>query len=100
MNVILIKALIAFIPAGMLLAGSLMLYLRGKNPYCLLQVIGTACLVLVILAHIFEALQLFPWMRWGFQHSVGHYVDLWSAVLGLTLFPIGYLSYALSRRPV
>jgi hypothetical protein len=44
MNVILIKALIPFIPVGMSLAGSLMLYLRVKNPYCLLQVIGTACL--------------------------------------------------------
>lgn len=29
------------------------------------------------------------------EHSVGHYLDLWGAVLGLTLFPIGYLLHAL-----
>ena len=47
--------------------------------------------MLVVLTHLCEALHLFPWMRWGSEHSIGHYLDLWSAVLGLTLFPIGYL---------
>src|SRR6266705_3327606 len=32
------------------------------------------------------------------NHSVGHYLDLGSAVLGLTLFPIGYLLHALTKR--
>jgi hypothetical protein len=26
-------------------------------------------------------------MRWGLEHSIGHYLDLSGAVLGLTLFP-------------
>ena len=43
-------------------------------------------------------LRLFPWMRWGAEHSVGHYLDLWNVVLGLTLFPIGYLLHALTKR--
>jgi hypothetical protein len=47
-----------------------------------------------------EALRLFPWMRWGFEHSVGHYLDLWSAALGLPLIPIGYLFHALTKWPV
>lgn len=55
--------------------------------------------MLVILTHVFEALHLFPWMHWGLEHSVGHYLDFWSAVLGLTLFPIGYLLHALTKRP-
>jgi len=37
-------------------------------------------------------------MQWGSNHSVGHYLDLGSAVLGLTLFPIGYLLHALTKR--
>src|SRR5437016_14275757 len=41
---------------------------------------------------------LLPWMQWGSNHSVGHYLDLGSAVLGLTLFPIGYLLHALTKR--
>jgi hypothetical protein len=53
---------------------------------------------MVVLAHICEALHLFPWTHWGLEHSVGHYLDLWSAVLGLILFPIGYLLHALPKR--
>jgi hypothetical protein len=37
-------------------------------------------------------------MHWGLEHSLGHYLDFWSAVLGLTLFPIGYLLHALTKR--
>jgi hypothetical protein len=36
-------------------------------------------------------------MRWGAADSIGHYVDLASAILGLCLFPIGYLFHALSK---
>ena len=35
----------------------------------------------------------------GLEHSAGHYLDLWSAVLGLTLFPVGYLFHALDLKP-
>ena len=53
--------------------------------------LGAGCLVVVVLTHLREALHLLPWMHWGLEHSAGHYLDLGSAVLGLTLFPIGYL---------
>jgi hypothetical protein len=52
----------------------------------------------VALTHVCEALQLFPGMKWGLEHSTGHYLDLSSAVLGVTLFPIGYFLDALSKR--
>jgi hypothetical protein len=52
----------------------------------------------VVLTHFFEALHLFPRMQWGSEYSVGDYLDLWSAVLGSTLFPIGYLLHALTKR--
>ncbi len=53
---------------------------------------------MVVLAHLCEALHLFPGMQWGSGHSAGHYLDLGSAVLGLILFPIGYLLHALTKR--
>jgi hypothetical protein len=37
-------------------------------------------------------------MHWALEHSVGHYLDLSRAVLGL-MFPVGYLVYAIVRRP-
>jgi hypothetical protein len=39
-------------------------------------------------SHVSEALHLFP--GWGLERSAGHYLDLSSAVVGLTLFPLGY----------
>jgi hypothetical protein len=97
MNATLPKALIAFVPAGMLLSGSAILFFRGKSGCSLLQLLGAACLMMVVLTHVCEALHLFPWMQWGLEHSVGHYLDFGSAVAGLTLFPIGYLLHALTK---
>lgn len=97
MDATLTKALIALVPALILFSSSMFLFLNVKGLASYLQVLGAGCLLIVVLTHVFEALHLFPWMRWGLEHSVGHYVDLWSAVLGLTLFPLGYLLHALKR---
>jgi hypothetical protein len=95
-----LKGLIALVPASMLFCGSLVLFSRRKAVCSSLQLLGAGCLVVVALTHVFEALHLFPWMRWGFQDSVGHYLDLWSAILGLTLFSAGYIGGRLFRSPV
>jgi hypothetical protein len=46
--------------------------------------------------HNCEAFDLVPWMQWGLPNSAGHYIDLLSAILGLVLFPIGYLWHAIA----
>jgi hypothetical protein len=43
-------------------------------------------------------LHVMPWMQWGMQHSIGHYLDLSSAILAFTLFPAGYLLQALAKQ--
>lgn len=93
----LLKALVALLPASMIFSGSVALFFRAKAVGSFLQLLGAGCLVLVILTHVCEALHLLPWMHWGLEHSAGHYLDLWSAVVGLTLFPVGYLLHALIR---
>jgi hypothetical protein len=97
MNATLFKALIAFLPAAMLFSGSAVLFFRGKSGCALLQLLGAAGLVVVVLTHVLEALHLFPSMHWGMEHSAGHYLDLLSLALGLTLFPLGYLLHALAK---
>jgi hypothetical protein len=97
MSVTLLKALITLVPACMLFFGSIVLFLRGRTVWCFLQLLGSGCLVMAVLTHVFEALHLFRWMHWGLEDSIGHYLDLWSAVLGLTLFPVGYLFHALTK---
>jgi hypothetical protein len=69
MNVTLLKALIALLPACMLFSGSLVLFARRRTVWSLLQVLGAGCLVVVVLTHICEALQLLPWMHGGLAHG-------------------------------
>src|SRR5437660_295487 len=83
MNPIFTKAIAALVPTGMLLVGSALQFSRRKGTAAILQLIGAACLVVVIIAHVCEALNWFPWMHWGLKHSVGHYVDLVAAIGGL-----------------
>jgi hypothetical protein len=91
--------LVALVPVGLLLSGSAVLFVRGRTASSVLQLLGAGCLVLVVLTHIAEAFHLLPGMHWGAERSAGHYFDLWSAVLGLALFPLGYLLHALTLEP-
>lgn len=91
MNSTLVKSLIALAPVSLLFLGSAVLFLRNKAACFLLQLLGAGFLLVVVFAHISEALRLFPWMGWGIGRSAGHYLDFVSAVFGATLFPVGYL---------
>jgi hypothetical protein len=62
-----------------------------------LQLAGFLFLVVVVLTHVAEKLDLFPGMRWVLPDSPGHYLDLVSAVLGGTLLITGVI-IALARR--
>ena len=92
------KSLIAFLSTGMVFWGAVVVFRRGKNLPSFLQLVGAGCLAVVALTHIFEALRLFPSLGWGEQHSIGHYIDLASAVLAVILFPVGFLLHALGKR--
>ena len=98
MNATLLRGLLALLPTCMLLVGSLALLSRDRSASSFLQVAGAACLVVVALTHIVEALHLFSWMHWGRSQSAGHYLDFSSAILGMTLFPLGYFLRAFARR--
>jgi len=84
----LLKALVLLVPLGIVFSWSAVLFFRAKTIWHFLQLLGTGCLIVVVLTHLFEALDLFPWMGWGSSQSLGHYLDLWSAALGLTLFTV------------
>ncbi|HET9281230.1 MAG TPA: hypothetical protein VFR24_04645 [Candidatus Angelobacter sp.] len=98
MNPILAKSLVGLVPTSALFFGAAITFFRGKSVASLLQVIGAGALVIVILAHICEGLEIFPWMHWGLEHSAGHYLDVSAATVALFLFPTGYLVHALRKR--
>lgn len=76
MNPASLKALLALLPACLLLLGSAITFFRLKTVPLLLQLVGASALVVVVLTHVCDALHLFPGMHWGMEHSVGHYLDL------------------------
>jgi hypothetical protein len=76
---------------GLLLIVSVAAFARTRDLPDALQLIGAASLLVVVLAHVCEGLHWFPSMQWGEPHSMGHYLDLAGAGLGMTLFPLGYL---------
>ena len=90
-------ALIALVPTLMLLLGSVALINKTSLSSCL-QLIGATGLLVVVLTHICEALELLPGMEWGAPRSAGHYLDLGCALAGVTLFPLGYLLHAFQVR--
>ena len=91
MNPTLLRGVIALVPVGFVLIVSVAAVVRSRTVPAFVQLAGAACLLLVVLTHICEGLRWFGRMQWGEGHSVGHYVDLTAAVLGIILFPAGYL---------
>ena len=63
-----------------------------------LMLFGADCLTIVVLTHVAETFGLFPSMGWGQPDSAGHYLDLASAILGCTLFPVGLIASFIARR--
>ncbi len=98
MNPTVIRAVVFAVPVSFLFFASAVIFVRRKTAFSLVQFVGAGSLVVVVVAHVCEGLHLFPSMRWGDARSVGHYVDLSAAALGLTLLPTGYLLDRRERR--
>src|SRR5262249_55588479 len=80
-----LKGILALAATSTLLAGSAIHHQRRGTIGSLLQLLGAACFVVVALAHVFEALAILSALGWGQPRSIGHYIDLGAAVLGVTL---------------
>lgn len=90
MNSTSIKGILILIPASLLLVGSLKSFSMSPRLPNILMVIGAVCLTIVPITHICEGLQWFTFLHWGDENSIGHYIDLLTAVIGVILFPAGY----------
>ena len=81
-------------------AVSAILFAKEKTALSFIQLVGAGLLIVVVLAHVAEELRLLQWMGWGLPNSMGHYVDLISAIAGLLLLSFGYVSRRLARRRI
>jgi len=93
-----LKSFVALIPARVLFIGAAIIWLRRKSLSSVFQLFGAVAIVVVVLARVFEALRVFPQMGWGARNSIGHYLDLLCAILGVTLFSLGCLIRAMNTR--
>ncbi len=98
MNQALVRSIVILVPTMVLMVAAALVFSQQRTIATLLQIVGALCLLLVATFHLFEALELFPAMGWGRADSPGHFVDLASAILGVGVFPVGYLLHALSER--
>ena len=89
MSATLEKAAVAFVPVAIVFGYSIVSFARARTVPVLLQLLGSAGLLVVVLAHVAEAMRLLPAMGWGRPNSAGHYIDLVSAILGCTLLASG-----------
>jgi hypothetical protein len=86
------------IPACAALIGSAILAAKERTAWSLMPLLGAGFLGMVVFTHFAETFRLFAWMGWGDPDSAGHYIDLFSAVAGLVLFPAAYLARRIAKR--
>ena len=72
--------------------------MKKPGAAAVLLLLGSGCLIVVVLAHVAEALHIFPSMGWGLPDSAGHYLDLVSAILGCALLLLGFRIALLAAR--
>jgi hypothetical protein len=65
----LIRAFLALAPASLLFVGALVLFARAETIWSFLQLVGAGCLVVVVLTHIAEAIQVLPEMGWDRERA-------------------------------
>ena len=92
------RVIVIGVPVLIATGASAAAFAKERNLIALVQLIGAICLLVVILAHVAEAFNLLPAMGWGSSSSLGHYIDLASAISGVILLTVGYLSRKLLRR--
>ena len=90
-NLTLLKALTGLILVGVLCASTTRAHWKKRTWSSAFQLAGACLLLVVVASHICEAIHLLPWMGWGATNSAGHYLDLVSAIAGLTLLSFGLL---------
>lgn len=99
MNSTLLKALLVLVVVSVLFIWTLVTFRSKRNSkLLLLQLIGSTFLIIVAIVHIFEAEKWFEFMHWGSPHSIGHYLDLSSAIFGIVLFSTSLIFSKLLRK--
>jgi hypothetical protein len=100
MNMTLAVAIVIGVPILLLLMLAGRRLVSAPTVTNVLSVLGAGSLLVMVLTHIAEALNLFPVMGWGQRHSLGHYLDLASVYAGIAFLVAAALCPLLRRRAI
>jgi len=79
------KGVLALASTSVLLPVSVARLWRGRSLASALQAFGIGCFAIVAATHVFEEFSVLPALGWGRADSVGHFIDLTAALLGVAL---------------
>jgi hypothetical protein len=91
MSAAVVKGLLALAAACVFLGVSLILFLTRRGFASALQALGIGCFAIMALTDVFEAFSILPSLGWGRPNSVGHFINLVAALLGVTLVTTSFL---------
>jgi hypothetical protein len=91
MSVAVLKGLLALVATCVFLSVSLILFRTRRNFGSTLLGLGIGSFAVMASTHAFEAFSILPALGWGHPHSVGHFIDLVAALLGVTLVTTSFL---------
>jgi hypothetical protein len=94
----LLRVTVISIPILIAFGASARAFVRERTSIALVQLAGAVCLLIVMFAHVSEAFSLLPSMGWGEPNTPGHYIDLASAIAGVVLLAVGYVSRQFLQR--
>ena len=93
-----LRSIVACAIAMGLLLAAVVNYRRRPSTSAGLLTLAAGSFVVVAVVHVFEALGIFSAAGWGQPASVGHYIDLAAALLGVALVCWATVTVLLRRR--
>ena len=91
MTAAVLKGLLALAGASIFLAVSAALFVTRRDLGAALLATGIGWFGVMALTHVFESFSILPAFGWGQPHSVGHFIDLAAALLGIAFVTLGFL---------
>lgn len=90
-----LKGVLALVAACVFFGVCTVIVLTRRGLSSGLQALGLGCFGVMALTHFFEKFAILPELGWGQPRSVGHFIDLVAALLGVILVTT---SFAVASR--
>lgn len=91
MDVAVLRGLLSLAGACVFVGVSAALFVTRRDLGSALLATGIGWFGVMALTHVFESFSILPAFGWGRPRSVGHFIDLVAALLGVTFVTLSFL---------